>query len=275
MKSRAALIAALALVCGAIALYVGHRVSPRPAYNEYGQLVFYPNKREVARPAITQRTLVAFTFGQSNAANHGSEKFRAVDANVVNFWNGRYFAAEDPLLGATGDGGSVWIRMASKLIAAKAFDSAILLAAGIAGASVRDWTTGGRLNAMLELRLGTARDAGLTVTHFLWHQGEADSNAPDSASYDAAMLPIVALTRHYFPQSKFFNAQATICGHGATPNLGLQKVQLGLGRLPGVYAGPNTDEIGPDGRYDGCHMNGSGLEKHATGWAAAIAAHVD
>ena len=270
-----ALVAILALVCGAIVLYVGLRLSPQPAYNEYGQLVFYPNKREVPRPVMTRRTLVAFTFGQSNAANHGSEKFRAVDASIVNFWNGRYFVAEDPLLGATGDGGSVWIRAASKLIAAKAFDSAILLAAGIAGSPVRDWTTGGSLNAMLERRLATARDAGVAVTHFLWHQGEADSTASDSASYDAAMLPIVALTRHYFPQSKFFIAQATICGQGATPNLDLQKVQLGLDRLPGVYAGPNTDEIGFAGRYDGCHMNGSGLEKHATGWAAAIAAHLD
>lgn len=290
MIRRAILVAAVVIACIAcllIGMHSGSRgdgmflmsrdvkrwLLPAPEFNAYSQLVGDPGKREIARPPITPRTMVAFAFGQSNSANHGEEKFRAPSPAVANFWNGRYFAAEDPLLGATGDGGSPWTLMASKLIEARTFDAVILIAAGVGAAPVQAWSTGGGLNGMLEKRLAEAKDAGLTVTHFLWHQGESNNSAAGVSSYDAAMQPIIALTKRYFPQSKFFVAQASICGPGSAPNVELQKMQLGLSRLPGIFAGPNTDEIGFADRFDGCHMNGSGLEKHAAAWAAAIAAH--
>jgi len=289
---RAALVAAIAVACIAcllVGMYSGSRgdrmfrisrdvkrwLVPAPEYNAFTQLVANPGRREIARPPITPRTMVAFAFGQSNSANHGDEKFRALSPAVANFWNGKYFAAEDPLLGASGDGGSPWTLMANKLIEAGTFDAVILIAAGIGAAPVEAWTAGGSLNGMLEKRLAEAKDAGLTVTHFLWHQGESNNSPVGAANYDAAMLPIIALTKQYFPQSKFFVAQATLCGPGSVPNVELQKIQLGLSRLPGVFAGPNTDEIGFADRSDGCHMNGRGLEKHAAGWTAAIAAHRD
>jgi hypothetical protein len=268
----AVLVAAVACIgCLLLVRHLGLGVEE----NEYGQLVDYPDKREVSRPVVGPRTLVAFTFGQSNSANYGSERFSADNRNILNYWDGDYFLAEDPLLGAAGMKGSVWTLAANKLVAAKAFDQVILLAAGVGSTSVRDWTTGGWLNGMLEARLADAKAAGLTVTHFLWHQGEADNNDAGVAGYDSAMRPIIALTKRYFPQSKFFVAQATVCLRSPGPNAALRNVQRDLARLPGVYAGPNTDEIGFDGRFDDCHMNGKGLEKHADGWAAAIAAHLD
>jgi hypothetical protein len=248
---------------------------PGPRYNAYGQLIAYPGKQEVQRPAITPRTMVAFVFGQSNSANHGDAKFRATSTAEVNFWDGRYFAADDPLLGASGDGGGPWTAMANRLIAARTFDGVILIAAGISATSVQEWTAGGRLNGMLEQRLAETSDAGLTVTHFLWHQGEQDSFPQGAAAYDGAMQPIIALTKRFFAQSKFFVAQATICGPGAVPNVELRKAQQGLTRLAGVHAGPDTDAIGFADRYDHCHLNRNGLEKHAAGWATAIAAHLD
>jgi Carbohydrate esterase, sialic acid-specific acetylesterase len=267
-----ALVTAACVGCGVLLVrHFGLGV----AQNEYGQLIEYPGKREMPRPIIGPRTLVAFTFGQSNSANSGSQRYRAATRKVLNYFDGRYFLAEDPLLGAWGVGGGVWTLAANKLVATKAFDQVILLAAGIAATSVQDWTTGGRLNGMLEARLADAKAAGLTVTHFLWHQGEADNSDAGVAGYDAAMRPIIALTKRYFPQSKFFVAQATLCTRSPGPNAALRKVQFDLARIPGVYAGPNTDDIGFDGRFDDCHMNGIGLEKHAEGWAAALAAPLD
>lgn len=245
------------------------------AENQYGQVIDYPGKRWVPRPAFTPRTLVAFTFGQSNAANSGSDRYQEGNRRVVAYFDGAYSIAEDPLLGATGMKGSVWGRTANKLVTAGTFDSAILLAAAVGSTSVREWTTGGRLNGMLEQRLADAKAAGLPVTHFLWHQGEADNNDEGVATYDAAMRPIIALTKRYFPRSKFFVAQASLCLRSPPPNAALRKIQRDLAQIPGVYAGPDTDEIGFDGRFDDCHLNGKGLEKHADGWAAAIAAHLD
>lgn len=255
---------------------VDHRIattSPadtrRGAFNEFDQLVSYPGKREVPPPTVTARTMVAFVFGQSNSANHGGEKFAAASAAVINYWNGRYFAAEDPLLGASGLQGGPWTRMADRLVADKTFDSVVLEAAGISATTVRDWATGGRLNAMLEKRLADTKAMGLTVTHFLWHQGEEDNNAAGVAGYDAAMRTIIALTRKYFPHAGFFIAQTSIC-YRFPPNEGLRTIQRDLTRLPGVYAGPDTDEIGEADRYDDCHLSGRGLERHADGWAAAV-----
>lgn len=272
MTRRRIVIAVVAIAALALG---GSRLLPRPDFNQYAQLTFYPGKREVPRPTIGSRTMVAFVFGQSNSANHGDEKFATTDPRVVNFWNGRYFLAQDPLLGATGTGGSVWTRMAQQLVDTRVFDSIVLVAAGIGATPVAAWTDGGSLHGMLEQRLASVRDAGLEVTHFLWHQGESDNSAAGAAAYDAAMQPIIALTRRYFPHSKFFIARATICGKGAVPNIDLQAAQAGLARLPRVYVGPNTDAIGNDGRYDDCHFNGIGLDRHAAGWAIEIAAHPD
>jgi len=37
-----------------------------------------------------------------------------------------------------------------------------------------------------------------------------------------------------------------------------------------VFAGPDTDTIGAEDRFDGCHMAESGLQKHAEMWLACI-----
>ncbi len=242
--------------------------------NEFHQLTAYYGKHEVPRPPLTSRTMVAFVFGQSNSANQNQQRFHASSDHVVNFWEGKYYRAEDPLLGATGENGGFATLMGDKLVAAGTFDDVILLAAGVGSTSALEWTTGGRLNGMLEKRLAEAKAAGLTVTHFLWHQGENDSAEGHVAEYAGAMRPIIALTKRYFPQSKFFVARATIC-LDPRPNLELQKIQLALTELPGVYPGPNTDEIGFEDRSDKCHLAGRGQVRHADGWVAAITAHLD
>jgi hypothetical protein len=40
-----------------------------------------------------------------------------------------------------------------------------------------------------------------------------------------------------------------------------------------TFLGPDTDLIGPEHRYDGCHMNESGLELHAKAWADTLTDH--
>ena len=37
--------------------------------------LFYHDKIQIERPLIDKKTLIIFTFGQSNSANHGGEKF--------------------------------------------------------------------------------------------------------------------------------------------------------------------------------------------------------
>ena len=122
MIRRSALVGAACIACLLGGWLVERWFATRAEYNAYGQLVAYRGKHEMPRPVVTPRTMVAFVFGQSNSANHGDEKFRTASPAAANFWNGKYFAAEDPLLGATGRGGSPWTLMANKLIEAGTFD---------------------------------------------------------------------------------------------------------------------------------------------------------
>jgi hypothetical protein len=255
------------------------RISPGDAgksvqFNRFNQLIAYPGKVEIPRPEITGRTLVAFVFGQSNAANSGGERYEASGDHVLNYWAGKYYRAVDPLLGASGQTGSVWVATANRLIARQMADKVIYIAAGIGGTSVREWRKGGRLHGMLEERLLEARRQNLPVTHFLWHQGEQDNPAAsqsglDVEGYKTGLKEIIALTKIYFPQSRFFIAQASRC-FDAPSSPELLNAQAEMTRLDGVYLGPNTDLIAPMDRYDGCHLSGRGLIKHADAWVQAI-----
>jgi len=240
--------------------------------NEFDQLVYYPNKTEVPRPKISNRTVIAFLFGQSNSANHGGEKYQAANANVTNYWNGKFFVAADPLLGATGWSGSVWTITANKMLSKDIADQIILVPAGVGSSYVNDWKQGGRLNAMLEKRLIEARADNLPITHFLWHQGESDNPVLGGISlneYEKGLTGIIQLTQKYFPNSKFFIALVSRCG--ALPfSLELQNVQRKMTKMENVYLGPNSDKIDLADRYDDCHFSGRGLERLSDAWVSAI-----
>jgi hypothetical protein len=236
--------------------------------NEFGQLIADTSKVQVNPPVITDKTIVAFVFGQSNSANSEGERYKADTKNVLNYFNGSYYLASDPLLGATGNAGSMWTITANKLIKESLADKVILVPAGVGGTSVKLWRTGGILNEMLEKRLKDAQKNNLVITHFLWHQGESDNN--DSyAQYESGLTEVIKLTQQYYPNSKFFVAQASaFCP--LPSNKEILKSQRDVTKLPNVYMGPNTDLIGSDDRHDGCHLSGRGVEKASNEWVELI-----
>ena len=61
--------------------------------NEFAQLVKDPTKLQIPAPAITDKTIVAFVFGQSNSANSGGERFQANSDNVFNYFDNHYYIA--------------------------------------------------------------------------------------------------------------------------------------------------------------------------------------
>lgn len=253
-----------------------HNPTTNPvAFNEFGQLTAYPTKIEMLKPTITPQTITAFVFGQSNATNNAGQKFFATSQRAYNYWDGKYYLAQDPLLGADGTSGSVWTLLANKLIDQKAADQVILIPAGVGRSSVNVWKKGGALYAMVDARLRSLQSDGLIVTHFLWHQGEIDNpvsgfSGLGLAEYQTGMEQLINLTKSYFPNSKFFVALVSRCGTFSPISQPLQAVQRHLTTIDGVYLGPNTDDIGLEDRYDDCHFSGSGTEKHASAWLTSI-----
>ncbi len=236
--------------------------------NEFGQVTWYHDKREVIRPEITNRTVVAFVFGQSNAANSGGEKFIDHTGKVFNYWNGKFYVAADPLLGSTGVAGSIWTNFANKLINERFSDKVVLISAAVSGTTIVKWQDGGMLHSMLEERLRDTKNSSLEITHFLWHQGEADHDL-DPEKYTEGLTSVIRLAKKYYPEAAFFVAQASRCGM-VEPSLNLLAAQRNITRLDNIFLGPNTDQIGLLDRYDDCHFSGRGLEKAASYWVSAL-----
>lgn len=237
-------------------------------FNEFDQLAWYQGKIEIPTPSKSKNRLVAFAFGQSNSANHGGEKFISQDPRILNFWDGKFYQASDPLLGASGTSGSVWTAVGHQLISYKLTDQFVIVSAGITRTSAQEWANGGRLHPMFLRRLQELKRLGLEVNHFYWHQGETDYGTPPEI-YRSKLVQIIATTKRYFPNSKFFVAQASMCKTmPSSPDL--LRVQSALALEPGVYPGPNTDTINRDDRFDDCHFSGRGLARAAKSWVDAI-----
>jgi hypothetical protein len=236
--------------------------------NEFSQLIKDPTKSPIQAPLVTDKTIVAFVFGQSNSANGEGERFQANGDNVFNYFDNHYYIASDPLLGATGTAGSMWTITANKLIEKKMADKVILIAAGVGGTSVKQWRNGGDLNKMLESRLKETQERHIDITHFLWHQGESD-NGTYEAEYENGLTEVIKLTQHYYPHAKFFVSQASAHCPNASSDA-ILKSQREVTKLENVFLGPNTDLIDAIDRWDGCHLSGRGVEKASNSWVEFI-----
>lgn len=230
------------------------------------------NREAVRSEDIHQgRTAIILTFGQSNSTNSGDTPY-VTRRRVLNFnlFDGRCYPARDPLLGATERRGNFAGRMADLLIERGAFDTVVLVPIGVGGSSVEQWTETGPYHLRLQIAIHRTTECGLHLTHLLWHQGETDARyAPDGARYAACFQNIYAGVRRQGAKAPIYVAQATRCN--SEPVESIRRVQRSLvNPALGILAGPDTDTIGGEDRYDGCHMAESGLIKHARLWAETL-----
>ena len=220
------------------------------------------------------RVMVALVFGQSNAANFGEERHVA-GPNVFNLYKGRLYRARDPLRGANGEGGSVWTRLADRLIAEGLFDSVILVPAAIGGTEIARWTPDGELHPLILRAIEDVQRRRLKFTHLLWHQGESDAVLFTSrADYRQRFLAMLASIREHGVDAPVFVATATRCGQYPV-NPDIQQAQRELVDFTlGILPGPNTDLLDETFRYDTCHFSKEGLDAHALMWLWQIKAYL-
>jgi hypothetical protein len=208
---------------------------------------------------------IILTLGQSNAANTVNRRV-ALNFNILNFdlFNGKCYVAQEPLIGPTNYGGNFVTRLASKLVDRGAFQVVILAPIAVGGTKVQDWAVGGFLNRRLVVMIKRLHDAGLQPTHVLWHQGEANIE-DDPRDYIKYFMSVFATIRRNGVYAPIFVAQATICGGKDYEFLRSAQHEV-VDRSKGILAGPNTDEIGLEKRYDTCHFSADGAETHAEMW---------
>ena len=92
-------------------------------------------RQPVSCKIFTQsRTAVIVIAGQSTADNSGDTPYSpSRSVHNFNLFDGMCYRAKDPLLGATGNGGSVWPRLGDMLVAGNVFDQVLFvpLAVGV------------------------------------------------------------------------------------------------------------------------------------------------
>jgi lysophospholipase L1-like esterase len=110
------------------------------------------------------------------------------------YFSGRCFHLADPLMGATGQGGSVWIPAASKL-AGLTDGPVVVIAGGVGGTAIEQWTSyASPLVAPLRARVDEAKRAGLPPKVYVWMQGENDAaGGTSAASYESNLRRLFAL----------------------------------------------------------------------------------
>ncbi len=133
------------------------------------------------------------------------------------------------------------------------------------------WAPGGRLSEGLSHTVEGARAAGLTFTHLLWLQGEADAMAHTPAqAYRERFAAMLAALRHEGVAAPIFVARASRCAK-TRPDEEIRGAQSALVASDlSILAGPDTDALGFAERFDGCHFSSEGLDRAADLWVEAI-----
>lgn len=241
-------------------------------HDDYGRLVAYPGKIERACPTRTARTGVLLAIGQSNVANHASNRVTTRHGGrVLGFFAGNCHIAASPLLGATGDRGEFLTLLADRLVDDGLYDTVIIVSSGIGGSPIARWQRGGDLSQMLMTTLDGLRDR-YRVTEVVWHQGESDfANATTSDAYVAGFRSLAASLAERGLAAPVFTSVSTRCGAGWRADNPVARAQRNLAGDKGIHVAADTDALlSPEDRHDGCHLSESGQRKAALAYATAI-----
>jgi len=237
------------------------RVIPKPGRSgEHGRAL----GRERGACPDRSETIVVVTGGQSIAANVVPARYTA-GREVAVWFRGDCFAAADPMLGAAGEGGSLWSLLGDRL--SDELDRPVLLINGaIGGTQFADWldARSGYYAALLD-RISTARRAGYPPQLVLWHQGETDAAVMrDAAQFEGQVTALMDRLAADLPEARVYLFQATRC-IGKGRDEGVPLVNETLERVAETHArvlpGLDTDALGRDFRWDTCHFNSHGRDR--------------
>jgi len=220
------------------------------------------------------RTMVALAFGQSNSGNHG-ETLYAPKKAVFNFFNGRCYRAADPLLGATGDGGSVWTRLGDLLVGQGLYDRVVFISIGVGTTTIDQWATGGYLHRRILKAIEQSRASGLEITHLFWVQGGSEprtrGDRANREHYRKCFNDMIGSIRARGVKAPVYIGIATYTDTGPIPDIADAQREL-ADQEKKIYVGADNDVLyeDPENRWEGVHLSHRGLQLCSQAWFEAI-----
>ena len=245
----------------------------RGTFGEAGRLIAYPGKTEVKCPASGPDTAIVLAIGQSNIANQAENRITShYSSEVVNFFEGKCYRAESPLLGATAEEGEFLTLLGDRLVDDGAYRNVVIVTSAVGASEIARWRKGGGLNGLM-LHALTSLLPGYRATQVLWVQGEADyaiGTAPEVYADDFHSL--LDTLSEGGVTAPVFLAIATHCVSNWKPDNPIAAAQRALVDNRHVFLGADTDALvgTADRRPDGCHFGGRGQVKAADAFVAAI-----
>ncbi|BFR49857.1 SGNH/GDSL hydrolase family protein [Nitratidesulfovibrio sp. HK-II] len=216
-------------------------------------------------------TLYVLVMGQSNAANEVDTPLPPDDLeNVFIEYDGTLYPAEDPMLGGTGERGSVWSRFARQALATGRWRYVVLSVIAEGGSPLSYWLPGGPVRPKLEDRLRAIQQLPIRPDYVFWFHGESDAlNSLPRLLYKHDFLDLVGALRTFGIDNPVLVSQTSLCRRLGTE--AVRQAQQELARqVPNVTLGPDTDEVGLPFRRDGCHFTDEGGDIVAGLWMDAM-----
>jgi Carbohydrate esterase, sialic acid-specific acetylesterase len=243
--------------------------------DQFGRLLTYPGKTEIACPSQEQMTAVLLVIGQSNAGNYQGQRHQSGDDRVVNFSGGHCYRAASPLLGADGELGETWTLLGTKLIQSGLYRTVILIPAAVGGSAIHRWADRGDLNKMMVAVIQAAK-MRYTITGVLLDQGATDFTlrTPED-QYRSDLKSLIDTTRAHGVSAPFFITRCSMGGNDWSEDNPIARAQASLADSQrAIFDGPNTDhDVTPLDRYDGAHFAASGQEKYTDAWIRLFRAY--
>ena len=208
-------------------------------------------------------------IGQSISSNCNKHLYTQVNGIFQITKDGSIKPAIDPFEWADCVQGSMWIPLGEKIIQAGLSDKVTFMPIGVAGTSVNDWLEGGRAHKKLSEALALVKNKSIKFDYVFWHQGSSDANTP-SKTYGNKLNSILKKIRIEFRPEKILIAQHSRCGDLKNAEIAKEQLRISRNHLRHFYEGPDTNALGNEFRFDGCHLNQLGQEKMAELWLESI-----
>lgn len=221
-------------------------------------------KQLESKPPTISDPVCIIAIGQSNVANHGFPIGRGVSNSYAFSVNG-WFELVDPVVGGSGNGGSVWTRVAPLVIDRQLGDSFIVASVAQGSSSSEDWAPSGSHYPKLQSVINSLKSESLDVDAVIYHQGETEawSNNTNGGDYQSHLQLLIEKMRVELPETPIVICITSRDSNGrVNPAVRLAQKRV-IDANERVLQGPDTDTLGDDCRCDGVHFNEKGFERFA------------